>query len=363
MGAKVFILRSRGTIGLQNLKERTMGTITHLHERLRPVPNRIDAEADVLAAASAVLPLLSQLPVAEALSRSGLLPVSVPSDFGGLDVSNVVLAEAVSVIAAVSTKAAEALASHCSSLEAIRNAGSEEQRRSAFARSAAGECFRLLTGGGVADLKTEARFLPEGMGFRLEGEVQATSVVEADWLVLSVADPSGQSALLLVPRNAAGVELSQSREGASSLLRFAGVHVPADSVLALSRRQAGQMMESVDRLLRAAAILGQARRELESILAAIDPERDATVASAHAIGWRQVEIETVHALILRAATAIDGAQVNPAAETIAQACRTASVLSVAAQRMDTGRTAGEEEEAIVAALGRLLIAGRDQMTV
>ncbi|SSC70010.1 unnamed protein product [Ciceribacter sp. T2.26MG-112.2] len=338
-----------------------MGTITHLHERLRPVPNRIDAEGDVLAAASAVLPVLSQLPVAEALSRSGLLPLSVPSDFGGLDVSNVVLAEAVSVIAAVSTRAAEALASHCSALEAIRNAGSEEQRRTAFARSAAGECFLLLTEGDVAELKTDARFLPEGMGFRLEGEVQLAAMVDADWLAIPASDPSGQSALLLVPRNAAGVEFSQPGEGASSLLRFTGVHVAADSVLALTCRQAGEMMESVGRLLRAAAILGQGRRELESILAAIDPERDATVASAHAIGWRQVEIETVHALILRAAAAIDGAQVNPAAETIAQAHRIASILRVAAQRMDTGRTADEEEEAIVAALGRLLIAGRDEM--
>jgi alkylation response protein AidB-like acyl-CoA dehydrogenase len=362
MVATVSVLRSRGAIGLQNLKERTMGTITQLHERLRPVPNRIDADGEVLAAASAVVPALSQLPAAEALSRSGLLAVSVPSDFGGLDVSNVVLAEAVSLIAAVSVKAAEALATHCCALEAIRNAGSAEQRKSAFARSAAGECFLLLTGGGVAELKTDARFLPEGMGFRLEGEVQIAAVVDADWLAIPAADPSGQSALLLVPRNAAGVEFSQPGEGTPSLLRFTGVHVAADSVLALTRHQAGQMMESVDRLLRAAVVLGRGRRELDTVLAAIDPERDATVASAHAIGWRQVEIDTVHALILRAATAIDGAQVNPAAETIAQACRIAFVLSVAAQQMDTGRTAGEEEEAIVAALGRLLIAGRDEMT-
>lgn len=339
-----------------------MGTITHLHERLRPVPNRIDAEGDVLAAASAVLPALSQLPVAEALSRSGLLPVSVPSDFGGLDVSNIVLAEAVSVIAAVSTRAAEALASHCSALEAIRNAGSEEQRRTAFARSAAGDCFLLLTGGSVADRKTDARFLPEGMGFRLEGEVQIAAMADADWLAIPAADPSGQSALLLVPRNAAGVEFSQPGDGASSCLRFAGVHVAADGVLTLTRHQAGQMVESVDRLLRAAVVLGRGRRELETVLSRIDPGTDATVASAQAIGWRQVEIETVHALILRAAAAIDGAQVNPAAETIAQAHRIASILRVTAQRMDTGRTAGEEEEAVVAALGRLLIAGRDEMT-
>ena len=338
-----------------------MGTITHLHERLRPVPNRIDAEGEVLAAASAVLPALAQLPVSEALGRSGLLAVTVPSDFGGLDVSNLVLAEAVSAIAAVSARAADVLASHCSALEAIRNAGSEEQRRSAFARSAAGECFLLSTGGGAARLETEARFLPEGMGFRLEGDVRVAAVVDADWLAIPAADPSGQSALLLVPRNAPGVECCEGENGASPLLRFAEVHVAADSVLALTRH-ADQMVESVEGLLRAAIVLGQGRRELETVLATIDCERDATVASAQAVGWRQVEIETVHALMLRAAAAIDGAQVNPAAETIAQAHRIATVLGVSAQRMDSGRTAGEKEEAVIAALGRQLIASRDDRT-
>ena len=338
-----------------------MGTITHLHERLRAVPKRIDTEGDVLAAVSAVLPALAQLPVAEALGRSGLLAVSVPSDFGGLDVSNLVLAEAVSLVAAVSTGAALILASHFSALEAIRNAGSEEQRRSAFARAAVGECF-LLAGRAAAQLESDARFLPEGMGFRLEGEAKIATLADADWLAIPAADPSGETALLLVPRNAPGVTISETGDDASSRLVLAGVHVAADSVLTPTRH-AARTVESVDRLLLAAAILGQGRKELETLVAATAAEGDATVASAQAIGWRQVEIETIQALILRVAAAVDAAQVNPAGGTIAEAHRLATILGITAQRMQTGQTAGEEEESIVVALGLQLIADGGQGAV
>ncbi len=335
-----------------------MGTITHLHERLRAVPNRIDTEGDVLTVASAVLPALAQMPVAEALGRSGLLAVSVPSDFGGLDVSNVVLAEAISLVATVSTGAAAILASHFSALEAIRNAGSEEQRRSAFARAAVGECF-LLAGRAAAQLESDARFLPEGMGFRLEGEAKIATLADADWLAIPAADPSGETALLLVPRNAPGVTIFETGDDASSRLLLAGVHVAADSVLTPTRH-AARTVESVDRLLLAAAILGQGRNELETLVAATAAEGDATVASAQAIGWRQVEIETIQALILRVAGAIDAAQVNPAGGTIAEAHRLATILGITTQRMQTGITVGEEEEALVAALGLQLIAGGGQ---
>lgn len=338
-----------------------MGTITHLHERLRAVPKRIDTEGDVLAAVSAVLPALAQMPVAETLGRSGLLAVSVPSDFGGLDVSNVVLAEAVSQFSAVSTGAALVLASHFSALEAIRNAGSEEQRRSAFARAAAGECF-LLAGRAAAWLESDAQFRPEGMGFRLEGEAQIATPADADWLAIPAADPSGETALLLVPRYAPGVTISETGDDASSRLVLAGVHVAADSLLTLMRH-AAQMVESVQRLLLAAAILGQARKELETLVATIGAEGDATVASAQAIGWRQVEIETIHALILRVAAAIDAAQVNPAGGTIAEAYRLATILGITAQRMQTGQTAGEEKDSIVVALGLQMIAGGEQEAV
>lgn len=338
-----------------------MGTITHLHERLRAVPNRIDTEGDVLAAASAVLPALAQLPVAEALGRSGLLAVSVPSDFGGLDVSNLVLAEAVSLVAAVLTRAAAILASHFSALEAIRNAGSEEQRRSAFARAASGEGF-LLAGRSSSRLENDAQFRPEGMGFRLEGEAPIATVADADWLAVPAVDPSGETALLLVPRNAPGVTVSETEDKVSAKLGLAGVHVAADSVLTPTRH-AALMVESVDRLLLAAVLIGQGRKETEALVAATAAEGDATVASAQAIGWRQVEIETIHALIQRVAAAIDAAQVNPAGGTIAEAHRLATILGITTQRMQTGRTAGEEEEALVVALGLQLIAGADRGAV
>ncbi|MNT26528.1 hypothetical protein D3C72_1621060 [compost metagenome] len=63
------------------------------------------------------------------------------------------------------------------------------------------------------------------------------------------------------------------------------------------------------------------------------------------------------------AAAIDAAQVNPAGGTIAEAHRLATILGITTQRMQTGITAGEEEEALVAALGLQLIAGGGQGAV
>lgn len=339
-----------------------MGTITHLHERLRPVPNRIDAEGEVLVVASALLSAMERWPVAEALGRSGLLAVSVPSDFGGLDVSNVVLAEAVALIATVSARAAETLASHCAALEAIRNAGSEGQRGSAFAKSSGGERFLLATSGGIAGWRAEARFLPDGMGVRVDGRVELAAAIDAEWFAVPAADSSGQLALLLVPHNAPGLDFSEAGDAGGSQLRLAGVHVAADSVLALTG-QAAPMVEGVYRLLRAAVILGQSRRGLEEVVASIGSAMDATAASDHAIGWRQVEIETVYAQILRAAAAIDVAQVNPAGATIAEAHRLSTILGLVAHRMNTGRTATGEEDAVIVALGRQMLAGRGERAI
>lgn len=328
-----------------------MGTITHLPGRLRVVPHRIDAEGDVLAAVSGAMLGVAPGQSCEALGRSGLLAVSVPSDFGGLDIANHVLAEAVAVTAANSREVAEALVLHAAALEGIRHAGSEEQRRSAFSRVLGGERFLLATGHAPSDAK--ARFFADGMGVRLEASLAVTAAaLSTDWFAVPAEDPAGHESLLLVPRHTPGLAIRQSGEDGRAVLELVGVHVAADSVLALSRL-ADRMTASVRTLLDAARVLGEGRRSLETVLAR---QQEATTAAALAIGWREVEIETVQALIQRAAIAIDAAQVAPAEATVAEAHRLSTVLGIAAARLETGQTAtGAEDDAVVSL-------GRDSMT-
>lgn len=331
-----------------------MGTITHLPGRLRVVPHRIDAEGDVLAAVSGTMLGVASGQSCEALGRSGLLAVSVPSDFGGLDIANHVLAEAVALTAAHSREVAEALVLHAAALEGIRHAGSEEQRRSAFSRVLGGERFLLAIGHAPSDAK--ARFFADGMGVRLEASLAVTAAaLSTDWFAVPAEDPAGHESLLLVPRHTPGLAIRQSGEDGRAVLELVGVHVAADSVLALSRL-ADRMTASVRTLLDAARVLGEGRRSLETVLAQLARQHEATTAAALAIGWREVEIETVQALIQRAAIAIDAAQVAPAEATVAAAHRLSTVLGIAAARLETGQTAtGAEDDAVVSL-------GRDSMT-
>ncbi|MCW1750269.1 MULTISPECIES: hypothetical protein [Rhizobium] len=54
-----------------------MGSFTHVHGSVRPVPPRIESDEDVLAAAAEIVALGADAPIglsAEALEQSGLLP-------------------------------------------------------------------------------------------------------------------------------------------------------------------------------------------------------------------------------------------------------------------------------------------------
>ncbi|WP_026186822.1 acyl-CoA dehydrogenase family protein [Ensifer sp. BR816] len=327
-----------------------MGSITHLHERLRPAPLRIASDEEVLTAAGDVVVLGADAPgivLSDALVRSGLLAVSIPSDFDGADVSNGLIAQAVSRIAEVQPAAAAALAEHFRILELVRNAGSEEQRRSIYVRVAAGE--RLSAAGPVGRAAT-LHYIPDGIGFKLSGELEAASLGEPDWFAVLALNEAGAPSLLLAQRGSTQAEIV--RPGEPTLYRLDEAHVPAGAVLQ-PNGDALLLSRSLGTILQAATVLGEKRRQLAGNLALWrDGRPSGDRPWDERIGRFLVEIETLAALIDRASTALDLAQVNATPAGVVEVGKLATTIEIAFP-IDGTRGTGH----LLAELGRTLFTG------
>ncbi|PDT81594.1 acyl-CoA dehydrogenase family protein [Sinorhizobium sp. BJ1] len=327
-----------------------MGSITHLHERLRPVPLRISSDEEVLTAAGEVVALGADAPAAvltDALVRSGLLAISIPSDFDGADVSNGLIAQAVSQIAEVQPAAAGALVDHFRALELVRNGGSEEQRRSIYSHVATGE---RLSAAGPSDQGTKHRYVHDGIGLKLIGALEAANLGEPDWFAILALNDAEATSLLLIQRGSTDADVV--RVGEPALYRLDRVHVPADSVLALNR-DALVLARSLGTILHAATVLGEKRRQLAGNLnlwRAGRPSGDRPWDER--IGRFQVEIETLAALIDRASTALDLAQVNATPAGVVEVARVATAIEIAFPLEGTRGTGH-----LLAELGRTLFIG------
>ena len=112
--------------------------------------------------------------------------------------------------------------------------------------------------------------------------------------------------------------------------RLDEAHVPADAVLAL-HEDALPLSQSLGTILHASAILGERRQHLAADLALWrGGVRSGDRPWDERIGKLQVDIEILAALIERAATALDLAQVNPAPAGVSDVCRLAPALEFAA---------------------------------
>nr|WP_284739369.1 acyl-CoA dehydrogenase family protein [Rhizobium sp. CG5] len=284
------------------------------------------------------------------LVQSGLFAISIPVDFGGLDISNALMAEAVSIIAATSPESATALAGHFSTLEAIRNTGSQEQRRAIFARVACGECFSGLVRGDDPVSEWALRLTTEGIGYCLDGEISSSEPLLADWLALLLADERGEPRFVIVPRHARETAFAQGGAG-QHRLSFQKLHVAADAVLKVSS-DARLMSGATSDLLQGALALGQSTQTfLSSIRKLRDRRHDAADSDLRLIKLEiaraYVKMESLAALINRCGTEIDIAQVTPGPRTITRASQMAKALAIAATQTFLHAADGTSEDALV----------------
>jgi alkylation response protein AidB-like acyl-CoA dehydrogenase len=175
--------------------------------------------------------------------RTGLLAVSVPTEFGGPGLPYGAIADVLRIVAAADASIAQIPQSHFGMVETLRDFGTRDQKAEFLHRILAGEVF-----GNAQSEPGQRRGKPpvttltkDGGGFLLSGQKKyTTGSYTGDWIRVSAADDSGEQVFAMVPRDRAGVgfsgqwDLFGQRGTASMDITFTDVVVPAEHVL---RRQ------------------------------------------------------------------------------------------------------------------------------
>jgi SfnB family sulfur acquisition oxidoreductase len=331
-----------------------MGTVSQLHERVRPVARRIESDEEALAAARSLASEFEKLasdrdvnrilPEEEldALSQSGLLGISVPSEYEGLDISNAILAEIVAILAESDPSIALVSQSHFQVLETLRVAGGEEQKTIFFARALAGE--RMAGAPSTTDqLDHQARLVADGAGYRLNGrQAHSTGVLFADWIAVFALDQSDREVLSLLPRVSEGIQTIDDWDGFGQRTTGTGTtilhnaYVETDAVIHVARifRQP-TTVGAVGRIAHAGIDLGIARAAFNATVDFVRnharPWKDSGATRAAddpvtiaRVGQISIRIEAAAAMIERAGGKVDIAQISATDENVI-----AATLSVA----------------------------------
>lgn len=253
-------------------------------DRLRPVPPALTREADVVAALDRLghSPASGETDQASQLPASGLLAMSIPESFGGPDISNLIVADAVSRLATWNAAAAERLLRHLVALELLRTSGSTEQRKAIYGRVVLGDVFEL-----VAPRKGAAlpRLVQSGLAFALEPDGSGLEAGSADWQIVMASAPGSEPVAVI---------LDHTRMSLRDELAAPGRTVHPDYILSLGAN-ADCLARLMTAFLMAAAAHGHGGAKSKA---------DATDAAL------AVERDLLDAMIHKTASVIDGIQVD-----------------------------------------------------
>ena len=289
------------------------------------------------------------------IARSGLLAITVPAEYGGLDVSNAVLAEVTAILSEADASIGQIPQNHFYILEALRVDGSEEQKRYFFGRALAGDRFgNALSERGtktVADYNT--RITPDGPGYRVNGEkFYSTGVLFADWITVFALDPEDRLTMSFVAKGTEGIEIIDDWDGfgqrttGSGTTIFNNVYVNADAIVFHHKGfERPTTIGSVGQIIHAGVDLGIARaafaETLDFVRTRSRPWKDSGVDRAAddpltiaRIGEIAIKIEAAAALIERAGRKVDVAQMDATEANVIDA-----TLSVAAAKVLTTEVA------------------------
>ena len=342
----------------------TTGTPTR---RIGTVQQALDAAAELSAAYAAEAtdrdadrrPPHDQV---RALKDSGLLALSVPAAYGGLEAPATVLAEVFRLFGHADGSLAQIPHSHFTFLEAVRLQGSQEQKAFFYAE--------VLGGALLANAQTErgphpidvdeTTLVPTPTGdYVLSGrKFYATGSLFADWLVVraSLSDGSGDrptsktpKAIAFVPRSAAGVQIVDDWDGmgqrttASGTVTLDDVAVPAAHVIGFSQiftepstygARAQLLHAAIDVGIATGALeegVRQAAKARPHFEAGVDTATDDPTLIALA-GELTVTVRGAQALLADAARAVDAAAAHVDEDSVATASIAVAIAKVAATR-------------------------------
>ncbi|MEI3851052.1 MULTISPECIES: SfnB family sulfur acquisition oxidoreductase [Ensifer] len=346
-----------------------MGTISRLSEKTRAPAHRIESEEEALSIARELAEEFAKsanerdtdriLPFDEldALAQSGLLAITVPPEYDGIDVSNAVLAEITAILSEADSSIGQIPQNHFYILEALRTDGTEEQKAFFFGRALAGDRFgNALSERGtktVGDYAT--RLTSDGPGFRLNGrKYYSTGVLFAEWIVVFALDPNDKLTMSFLPRGADGLQIIDDWDGFGQRTTGSGttvlqnVYVTADAVVRHHRGfERPTTIGSVGQIIHAGIDLGIARAAFAETLNFVRdharPWMDSGVERAAddpltiaRIGQLAIRLEAATATVERAGKKVDVAQINGTEESVVEA-----TLAVAAAKVLTTEIALE----------------------
>ncbi|MBX5039282.1 SfnB family sulfur acquisition oxidoreductase [Rhizobium lentis] len=346
-----------------------MNTVLRSTDQIRPLAARIGSDEEAIATARRLAAQFAAraaerdadriLPFAELdlLAQSGLLAITVPAQYGGLDVSNAVLAEITAILSEADGSIGQIPQNHFYILEALRTDGSEEQQRYFFGRVLAGDRF----GNALSERGTKTvghyhtRITHDGPGYRINGrKFYSTGVLFADWITIFALDPEDRLTMAFVPKGTEGVEIVDDWDGFGQRTTGSGttildnVYVSADSVVFHHKGfERPTTIGSVGQIIHAGVDLGIARAAFAETLdfvrtksrpwmdSGLDRASDDPLTIAK-VGQIAIRLEAATALVERAGHKVDAAQVETTEEKVIEA-----TLAVAAAKVLTTEVAIE----------------------
>ena len=299
------------------------------------------------------------LPFAEmdALAQSGLLAITVPEEYGGLDVSNATLAEITATLAQADGSIGQIPQNHFYILEALRVDGSEDQKRYFFGRALAGDRFgNALSERGTKTVgHYDTRITRDGPGYRINGrKFYSTGVLFADWVTVFALDEADKLVMAFVPKGTEGIEIIDDWDGFGQRTTGSGttvlnnVYVNADHVVLHHKGfERPTTIGSVGQIIHAGVDLGIARaafaETLDFVKTRSRPWMDSGVERASddpltiaKVGQIAVRLEAATATVERAGRKVDAAQVETTEKRVVEA-----TLAVAAAKVLTTEIAIE----------------------
>ncbi|SED26666.1 SfnB family sulfur acquisition oxidoreductase [Rhodobacter sp. 24-YEA-8] len=287
-------------------------------------------------------------------TASGLWGITVPKAYGGAGVSAVTLARVTAIIAAADGSLAQIPQNHFYALEVIRSGGSEAQKRHYFRLALDGHRFgNALAEIGAKDFQRRTRLIREGGQLFVEGQkFYCTGAIFAHQIPTLVVDETGRQQLVIIPREAAGVTITDDWDGFGQ--RVTGSGSVSFSRVAVDPDQIVPFQDSFERptpigpfaqIIHAAIDLGIGQGAFQATLPFIRnrarPWVDAKVDSAAAdpltlagLGDVALRLRAASALVTRAGRAVDAAILEATEVSVAGA----SIAVAAARALTT--TAG-----------------------
>ena len=294
------------------------------------------------------------------LAASGLLAVTVPRAYGGLDAPFEVVAEIFRVLAAADPSIAQIPQSHFTFLEALRTQGTPDQQRFFYGEVLAGALLaNAQSERGPHPISVDTTVLSRrGEDYVLSGrKFYSTGALFADWILVRASlfdgpdtpDANTPKAVAFVPRDTEGLTIVDDWDGmgqrttASGTVTLDDVVVPASSVVPYSPVFAGPNTYGAQaQLLHAAIDVGIATgafREAVVQAGRARPHFEANVARAvddplliQIAGEATVTVRSAQALLPVAARAVDAARAEPTDESTATASIEVATAKVAAAR-------------------------------